>query len=166
MTFEYDYVRFDELLTEHLESMWRDSDNLEIGENISDCPEIKIIFDGYGDLETDDAYVEHGDKNSESYAIFIHKDSAEEDFTFPEHDTTPWGLVHRPAEEVCIYAWYDVEKDSWDILPLEDRVEDTSMSLEEVMNILETLHKRYFQPLDDTDDNVKIEWPFPTGDNV
>lgn len=149
MTYEYDYERFEGLLKQHLDVMWRDEDELEIGENISDCPEIKIIFDGHGDLEDEDEngeyrYTERGDKNLESYAIFIHKDSAKEGFEFPEHDLTPWCLIHRPAEEVCLYAWYDVKEDYWDILPLEDRVDDTVMKEKDVMDILEVLRQRYF----------------------
>lgn len=139
---DYDYDRYVEILTELLECMWRDPDCLEIGEDISDSPEVKMIFDGYGYNEETD---EQDDKNMESYAIFIHKNSAEENFQFPEHEFTPWGLIHRPKEEVCIYAWYDVEKDEWDILPLEDRLDDDScMDEKEVMKILEVLHKRYY----------------------
>ena len=123
--------------------------DFEIGEDVSDQSEVKIIFDGYGDLEDEDEngeyrYTEGGNKNMESYAIFIHKDSAQEDFVFPEHELTPWCLIHRPKEEVCIYAWYDVENDNWDILPLEERVEDTDLTVEQVMGILETLNERYF----------------------
>jgi hypothetical protein len=140
---DYDYVKYDEMLRRHLDEMWRDEEALEIGENISDIPEIKIIFDGYADLETEDEYVEGGNKNLESYAIFIHKDSGQEKFEFPEHDMTPWGLIHRPEEEVCIYAWYDVEEDEWEINGLYE-TSDHKMSDEEVMKILETLDERYF----------------------
>jgi len=140
---DYDYVKFDEMLRRHLDEMWRDEEALEIGENISDIPEIKIIFDGYADLETEDEYIEGGNKNLESYAIFIHKDSGQENFEFPEHDMTPWGLIHRPEEEVCIYAWYDVEEDEWEINGLYE-TSDHKMSDEEVMKILETLDERYF----------------------
>jgi hypothetical protein len=145
---DYDYVKFDEMLHRHLDEMWRDEEALEIGENISDIPEIKIIFDGYADLETEDeegnyVYEEGGNKNLESYAIFIHKDSGQENFEFPEHDMTPWGLIHRPEEEVCIYAWYNVEDDEWEINGLYE-TSDHKMTDEEVMTILETLDKRYF----------------------
>lgn len=146
--YEVDYAKYDEMLQRHLDEMWRDPEDLEIGENISNAPEIKIIFDGYGDLETEDdegnyVYEEGGNKNMESYAIFIHKDSAKENFEFPEHDTA-WGLiVHRPKEEVCIYAWYDVEADSWYINGLFE-TSDHEMTDEEVMTILETLDKRHF----------------------
>lgn len=147
--YEYDYKRFEDIITCLLTGSWREPDELEIGENISDIPEVKIIFDGYGDLEDVDnagnyRYTEGGNKNMESYAIFIHKDSAKEGFIFPEHEMTPWCLIHRPNEEVCIYVWYDVENDSWDILPLEERVEDTDLTVEEVMSILEALNERYF----------------------
>jgi hypothetical protein len=140
---DYDYVKYDEMLHRHLDEMWRDEEALEIGENISDIPEIKIIFDGYADLETEDEYIEGGNKNLESYAIFIHKDSGQENFEFPEHDMTPWGLIHRPEEEVCIYAWYDVDEDEWEINGLYE-TSDHKMSDEEVMTILETLDERYF----------------------
>ena len=140
---DYDYVKYEEMLQRHLDEMWRDEEALEIGENISNICEIKIIFDGYADLETDDEYIEGGNKNLESYAIFIHKDSAKEGFEFPEHDMTPWGLIHRPEEEVCIYAWYNVEEDDWEINGLYE-TSDHKMSDEEVMTILETLDERYF----------------------
>ena len=119
MSFEYDYERFEELIQNHLDVMWRYPDELEIGEDISDLREVKIIFDGYGYNEETD---EQDDKNMESYAIFIHKDALKEGFEFPPHELTPWALIHRPKEEVCIYAWYDVENDIWDILPLEEKI--------------------------------------------
>ena len=128
--------------------MWRDVDDLRIGENISDIPEVKIIFDGYGDLEIENEdgfeYKEGGNTNLESYAIFIHKDSGKPYFEFPEHDMTPWALIHRPKEEVCIYAWYDVEHDDWSINSL-DETSDHKMTDKQVMKILETLDKRYWQ---------------------
>ena len=151
--YEYDYKRFDDIIISLMNVSWRDPDELEIGRDISDISEIKIIFDGYGDLEDEDEngeyrYEEGGNKNMESYAIFIHKDSAQEDFIFPEHESFSFTfgsmIQHRPAEEVCIYAGYDVENDNWDILPLEERIEDTGLTIEEVMGILETLNKRYF----------------------
>jgi hypothetical protein len=85
----------------------------------------------------------------QSYAIFLHKDALTENFVFPEHDVyqfTFGGMIqHRPDEEVCIFAWYDVESAEWDIIPLEDRLsEDNSMDAEDVMRILEGLHKKYF----------------------
>ena len=147
--YEVDYAYYNEILENFLRSSWRIGDDLNIGENISDLPQIKIIFDGYGDLETEDEngeyeYIEGGNTNMESYAIFIHKNSGKEGFVFPEHDLTPWGLVHRPDEEVCIYAWYDVENNDWTINSLGETSEH-KMTDKKVMQILEILDKRYFE---------------------
>lgn len=167
---EYDYARYEEILIEMLKRSYRDPDDLEIGVDISNLPEVKIIFDGYCDLEDEDEngeyrYTEAGNKNMESYAIFIHKDALVEDFIFPEHDiyTFTFGsmIQHRPQKEVCIYAWYDVENESWDILPLEDRLnEDTAMNENDVMTILEGLYELYFKPWEGKFENDPSAWPF------
>ena len=153
--FEYDYQRFSEIIKLLLKSAWIDHDDeLEIGEDVSDQSEVKIIFDGYGDLEDEDEdgeyrYTEGGNRNMQSFAIFIHDDALTEGFVFPPHNTYSFTfgrmIQHRPDEEVCIFAWYDVENDDWDIIPLEDRLsEDNSMDEEDVMRILEGLHQKYF----------------------
>jgi len=144
---DYDYELYEKYVQFLLECMWRDPDELEIGENISDCPEVKIIFDGHGDLEDEDEdgeyrYTERGNKNMESYAVFIHKDTQKEDFEFPEHELTPWALIHRPKEEVCIYAWYDVENDYWEILPMTEDT-DVQMTTQELMDNLKFLYDKY-----------------------
>ena len=171
---EYDYARYEKILVDMLEGSHRDPDDLEIGRDISDLPEVKIIFDGYGDLEDEDEngeyrYTEGGNKNMESYAIFIHKDSLAEDFIFPEHDVFGFTfgsmIQHRPAEEVCIYAWYDVENKLWDILPLEDRLDDSNaMDENDVMTILEGLYELYIKPWEGkftTDPITGLpNWPF------
>ena len=41
---DYDYSRYEEILIEMLKTSWRDPDDLEIGRDISDIPEVKIIF--------------------------------------------------------------------------------------------------------------------------
>ena len=138
---DYDYVKYDAIVIDMLNSAWRDPDELEIGENISDIPEVKIIFDGYGYNEETD---EQDDKNLESYAIFIHKDALQEGFEFPEHDTTPWCLIHRPKEEVCLYAWYDVKEERWEINYIGDATQDTEMDTEDVLRILDGLNAKYF----------------------
>jgi len=175
---EYDYARYEEIITKMLEGSWRDPDDLEIGRDISDLPEVKIIFDGYGDLEDEDEdgeyrYTEGGNTNMESYAIFIHKDALVEDFIFPEHDSYSFTfgsmIQHRPAEEVCIYAWYDVENNLWDILPLEDRLdEDNAMDENDVMTILEGLYELYYKPWEGKFESDPItglpKWPFPPKD--
>ena len=171
---EYDYARYEKILVDMLEGSHRDPDDLEIGRDISDLPEVKIIFDGYGDLEDEDEngeyrYTEGGNKNMESYAIFLHKDALAEDFIFPEHDVFGFTfgsmIQHRPAEEVCIYAWYDVENNSWDVLPLEDRLDDSNaMNENDVMKILEGLYDLYIKPWEgkfaiDPKTGLPI-WPF------
>ena len=171
---EYNYARYEELITLLMKASWRDSDDLEIGRDISDHPEVKIIFDGYGDLDEENMdgeykYIEGGNTNMESYAIFIHKDSLNEDFIFPEHDVFGFTfgsmIQHRPAEEVCIYAWYDVESKLWDILPLEDRLNDSNtMDENDVMKILEGLYDLYIKPWEGkfaNDPNTGLPiWPF------
>ena len=74
-------------------------------------------------------------------------------------------IQHRPAEEVCIYAWYDVENKLWDILPLEDMLtEDKTMDENDVMTILEGLYELYIKPWEGkftTDPITGLpNWPF------
>lgn len=149
---EYDYKKFEKYLITILEkSQW--DGTLDIGEDLSPISEIKVAFDGYGDLETESEYIEQGNTNLESYAIYIHKNSGKRGFVFPEHDSysfTFGNLVqHRPSEEVCLFAWHEFIDDdtgwSWHIIPLEDRLtEDNSMTAEEIVDILEVLVNRYF----------------------
>ena len=166
---EYDYDRYQQIILELLKGSWRDPEDLEIGRDISDIPEVKIIFDGYGDLEDEDEngeyrYTEGGNTNMESYAIFIHRGATDPEFIFPEHELTPWALIHRPQEEVCIYAWYDVEADEWTINQLEDHLsgedERGEMTAEEVMVVLEHLYEYYFKPWEGKFQNDPTAWPF------
>jgi hypothetical protein len=148
MNDELDYDLYYRVVQLLIDTMWRDQDDLEIGRDISDIPAVKIIFDGYGDLESEDengeyVYEEGGNKNMESYALFIHKDSAQPDFVFPEHELSPWCLIHRPAEEVCIHIWYDVEHDEWSINSLDETMEH-EMTDEEVIEILKSLESQWF----------------------
>ena len=154
---EYDFEKFEKNLIKLLDNRQWD-DTLDIGENISPIPEIKIAFDGHGDLETEDEngeyqYVEHGNKDNESYAIYIHKNSAKKGFEFPEHDVYSFTfgnmVQHRPAEEVCLFAWHSKSETTddwyWDIIPLEDRISsDSTMTANEVVDILEVLVNRYY----------------------
>lgn len=153
---EYDFKKFEEYLIKILENReWDDS--LDIGENISPISEIKIAFDGYGDLETEDEngeyeYVEHGNTDLESYAVYIHKNSAKRGFVFPEHEVhqfTFGGMVqHRPEEEVCLFVWHAKKENGnweWHAVPLEERMsDDHCMTGKEIMDILEVLVNRYF----------------------
>lgn len=94
-----------------------DDGRLDAGDNSGDTPfGVKIIFDGYGyDEETNE---ENANENMMSFAVFVHKNSLTEEF--PEHEFTPWALIHRPKEEVCIHVWYDVESDEVEVIPFED----------------------------------------------
>jgi hypothetical protein len=149
MNDELDYDLYYLVIQLLIDTMWRDQEDLEIGRDISDIPAVKIIFDGYGDLEDEDEngeyrYTEGGNKNMESYALFIHKDSAQPDFVFPEHELSPWCLIHRPAEEVCIHIWYDVENDEWSINSLDETMEH-EMTDAEVIEILKSLEEQWFK---------------------
>jgi hypothetical protein len=168
---DYDYSRYEQILLKLLDSMWRDDENLVRGENISDIPEVKIMFESYADKEVEDEEgnyietIENGDTNQECYCIFIHKDSGQEDFEFPEHETAAFVfgnlIMHRPAEEVCIYAWYDVEHNDWSINSLGE-TSDHEMTNKEVMDILETLNTRYFGYEIKDEPQPAPSWPFPS----
>ena len=129
---------------EFISTMDEDED-LYPGNDSGDTPAgVKIIFDGFGDLETEDengeyVYEEGGNKAMKSFAVFVHKNSLTEEF--PPHDLTPWALIHRPKEEVCIWAWYDVENDEVDIIPFEDN-NSTELDHDFVTNLIFEIEKR------------------------
>lgn len=151
---EYDYKRYEQIIMKLLENRVLDSDGLQLGENVSPIPEIKIMFDGFGAKETEGPngeviYDEDGNEQLESFAIFIHKDSGKRNFVFPEHDVHAFTfgnmIQHRPKEEVCIYAWNDMEQDCWHILPLEDRLEeDSEITSEMIMAVLERIYDKHY----------------------
>lgn len=122
---------------------WSD---LERGDDSGDSPfGVKIIFDGYADYEGEDengeyVYEEGGNKDMMSFAVFVHKNSLTEEF--PEHELTPWGLIHRPKEECCIYAWYDVNEDRIDVIPFEDN-NSTELDHKEVNNLIFEIDNKY-----------------------
>ena len=136
----YDTDLYSEVVTALVKHSNREPGFLEIGEDISAISGIKVIFDGYGyDEETDE---EGADVNLETYAVFIHRNSLTEEF--PEHDLTPWGLIHRPKEEVCIYVWYDVEREEFEVQELSDILDEGGLTEEEVMAIITELDETYF----------------------
>jgi hypothetical protein len=101
-------------------------------------PGVKIIFDGYGyNEETND----QDDENVLSFAVFVHKDSV--DKPFPEHEQTPWALIHRPKEEVCIWVWYTVDEDFVDVVPFEDG--DTELDHEVIYKLIDDIWKQYYE---------------------
>ena len=112
---------------------------LRPGDDSGDKPKgVKIIFDGYGYNEETD---EEDDLDVMSFAVFVHKNSLTGEF--PEHEQTPWALIHRPKEEVCIYATYDVQEDYVDILPFEES-ESSELDPEFVYKLIGDIYKEFY----------------------
>jgi len=110
----------------------------EIGNDTGDhAPGIKIIFDGYGEREDGSE-----DTSMESYAVFIHETSLEAS-KFPKHETTPFGIIHRPKEECCIYCWYDVGAEEVTVIPFEDN-NSTEMDPKKVTQLIFDIHDKYY----------------------
>ena len=100
---------------------------------------VKIIFDGYGYNEDSN---EEDNDNLMSFAVFVHKDSLNgEEFT--EHEQTPWALVHRPKDEVCIWVWYTVDTDEIEVVPFEDG--STELDHELIYEIIDKLDKGEYE---------------------
>jgi hypothetical protein len=74
-----------------------------------------------------------------SFAVFVHKDSLTEDF--PPHDITPWALIHRPKEEVCIWVWYDENTDEVEVIPFEEN-HSTELDLNFITGLIFKIHER------------------------
>ena len=110
------------------------TDDLQIGENISTHPAIKIAFDGYGE---DDDGVE--DLDRESYVVYIHRDAATPGFVFPEHERTAWAIVQRPADEVCHTVWFNAAEGYFDGPSLADSCAETELKLVDVEATIQIL---------------------------
>lgn len=125
-----------------------------IGDNSSGGWEIKVAFDGFGN--------DGEDANLESYAMYIHKNAANEDFAeFPEHDSFGPTVIHRPDEEACVMFWYNVAEDSIELLNYEDSIQETGLSLEEVEKILQSLYDKYVEEDGgNIDSSSSAAWPF------
>ena len=102
-------------------------EEFEQGRNVSEYPQLKVMFDGFGD--------DGDDESMASFALFVHKNSAENGFVFPEHEETAWAIVQRPDEEAIIYCWYNREEDDWEVLEPETENED-ELSAEKIIDIL------------------------------
>ena len=137
---ERDYSKIvEEWIRDFIATM--DEDVLTAGNDSGEAPfGVKIIFDGYGYDEEND--LENNDTNTLSFAVFIHKNSLNEEF--PPHEQTPWALIHRPKEEVCIWAWYDVNADLVDIIPFEDN-NSTELDPKFVSNLIHEIYMRELQ---------------------
>jgi hypothetical protein len=129
----------DDILKHFLEEARYHADDLIIGKDISTIPELKIMFDGYGENDEGDE-----DRNNESYAFFIHKDALKKGFIFPNHEITPWALVHRPDQEICLFSWFSTEDDFWS-LPEDwnDSINDSALTVKQFELILKGLYKKY-----------------------
>ena len=130
----------DEILEYFLEQARVEADDFTVGEDISPIPELKIIFDGFG--EDDDTGEE--DRHNESYALFIHKDALKKGFVFPHHDNAPWALIHRPDQEICLSAWYNANENYW-TLPDDwhDSINADGLTVELFEDILSKLYEKY-----------------------
>jgi hypothetical protein len=152
---QYDYNLFSTYVINLLKSNYPTTDVREIGENISTLPNLKIIFDGYSsDVETPTGmvFIQQGNTNVEAWVMFVHKDALTENFVFTEHERVAWPehpeelpdwqIVRRPDQEVVLWAWYNKNLDSWNVLPLEERItKDDLMNESDVMRILEGLNR-------------------------
>jgi hypothetical protein len=124
-------------LRDFIDSM--DQDGLRPGNRSGDEPPgVKIIFDGYGYNEETN---EDDDLNLMKFAIFVHKDSLSG--VFPDHEETPWALVHRPKEEVCISAIYDVPEDQITVLPFEEE-DSTELDPEFVYKLISDIYEEFY----------------------
>jgi hypothetical protein len=124
---------------------------LTIGKNISLMPEVKIIFDGYGD--------EGANKNLEHYSMYIHKDSLLKDFKFPDHQAINKILVARPETEVSLSGMYEVSENIWHLNFWDEVPENAQFSDDDMEAIIEKLYQKYSEPLKVTD-NASKKWPF------
>ena len=153
---EYDYNLFSSYVINLLKQNYPTTNVREIGENISIWPNVKIIFDGYSNKvevgENQYEYIEQGNKNVEAWVMFVHKDALTENFVFTEHERVAWPdhpeelpdwqIVRRPNEEVVLWAWYNKNEDSWNVLPLEERIEiGNALDENDVMTVLEGLQR-------------------------
>lgn len=68
--------------------------------------QVKIVHDGYAEDEDGNT-----DESEICYAIFVHKNSGDTNFTFPEHDVTHNLIGHRPEQECCFYVWLKEDTD-------------------------------------------------------
>ena len=111
-----------------------DTNNLEVGVDISPYPTVKIAFDGYAE---DDDGIE--DLDRESYAVYIHRNAAAPGFMFPEHQRTAWAIVQRPAEEVCHTVWFNAADGLLEGPSLADSCEHSELAPAEVEKIVRRL---------------------------
>lgn len=115
--------------------------NPDVGDRTGDEPfGVKIMFDGYGFNEKTN---QNDDTDVLSFAVFIHIDCMEGK-RFPEHETTPWGIAHRPDQEICIFAYYDKRTRSAEVVPFEDG-NNTKLSNQLIYEIISDVNNRDYK---------------------
>jgi hypothetical protein len=121
-----------------LEAIYSD-ENCEVrGENISPFPEVKIMFEQYG-VDDDD----EEDTSQKCYSIFVHKNSGEEKFSFPPHESS-FGLVnHREDQEVYFRAWYDNGEDVLSLNDTDEAISESEIAPEVIDEVIFNLYSRY-----------------------
>jgi TPR repeat protein len=115
----------------------KNEEELIYGEDISLFKELKIAFDGYSENEEDLT------NNSRSYVTYIHTDSLDGSFVFPEHEKTIIGVIHRTGKEVHIFSWFDLEKNELEVINIDDHINNAKMSIVNIRKILIQLGKKY-----------------------
>jgi hypothetical protein len=112
----------------------------EVGDRSGDEPlGVKIIFDGFGYNEETN---EEDDKSVMTFAVFVHQNSLNGE-EFPEHESTPWALIHRPKEEVCIHVSYFIDDDFIDFNGFEEG--DTELDHDFVYQLIRDLELGNYQ---------------------
>ena len=115
----------------------KNNENPIYGEDISIFKELKIAFDGYSEDE------ENLNNKSRSYVTYVHKNSADASFVFPEHEQTILGAMQRPGSEIHIYSWYDKKENKLEVINVYDHIKDDKMSAVNILNILIKLAHKY-----------------------
>lgn len=142
---ERDYTPVIESWIRRFISTMDEDRDLYPGNDSGDAPfGVKIIFDGFGDkLWIDDngdcQYASGGDMKWKSFTVFVHKNSLTDEFV--PHEMRYFALLHRPKEEVCIYAWYNEETDTVDVIPFEDNY-STELDTQFVVDLIFSIHQR------------------------
>ena len=121
-----------------MEGIYSDDNRQVPGENISPFPEVKIIFEEYGVNEDDEV-----DHTKQCYSIFIHKNSIDDDFNFPPHESSIGLIVHRPDDEVYFRGWYDNYEQELSLNDTDEAIDETEISKDEVDKVITVLYSKY-----------------------
>lgn len=114
------------------------SDWSPLSESDTDYPMVSWKLDQFEEYANDDGPC---NPESMSFAVFVHKDSLDID-EFPEHDFTPWCLIHRPSEEICIHVWYNLDHDEVEVLDFEDNGMESELDPAEMKELIVKIWQR------------------------